>query len=271
MMISYRYRLFFTALMVLCFIVGTSGYRSYESRGKADDVDSEAAAPDAAESEGEPAEASSAAESELMPKGNLDTLTDSELREILSQQEQSDGSSPTNEDEPLPREQMIDLIRQHRSVARRTAAQGHTVRVEHCISQSYGELMEHFNKSLQARFQDLEVKSKHYDIGPVKSLAAQASIYLFFICLLSMLVGRWFLPEPLKAWVSNHRWYMFGAAFVFNMGAGHLMQSGAFEVYVDNVLVFSKLSSKVANGPSLPALVELVEAAIKKAASSPSP
>lgn len=60
---------------------------------------------------------------------------------------------------------------------------------------------------------------------------------------LALGLGKIVLPAHMQAWIEGNRAVVFGAAFVCNMIAGQLRQTGAFELYLDDQLVFSKLQS----------------------------
>lgn len=56
-------------------------------------------------------------------------------------------------------------------------------------------------------------------------------------------IGKLILPPDVATAVEQNKTAIVMAGFFCNMVGNALLQSGAFEVYVDNVLVFSKLQS----------------------------
>ncbi|KAG8339547.1 putative Rdx family [Trypanosoma vivax] len=64
------------------------------------------------------------------------------------------------------------------------------------------------------------------------------------------------LPVTIMARLQSHRTAVLIAGFILNMVAANLTQSGAFEVYLDGNLVYSKLESGVV--PRAEALAEFI-------------
>nr|CCC90362.1 conserved hypothetical protein [Trypanosoma congolense IL3000] len=54
---------------------------------------------------------------------------------------------------------------------------------------------------------------------------------------------RGVIPPHIAQWIEQHRYTILGVGFVMNIISANLLQSGAFEVYLDGVLVYSKLET----------------------------
>ncbi|KAH9597400.1 Selenoprotein [Trypanosoma melophagium] len=85
-----------------------------------------------------------------------------------------------------------------------------------------------------------------YPVGPLReSLASLCSIG-FIIALALGFAAPYFsavLPPILIPWVMEHRGMIIAGGFLLNIIGSNLLQSGAFEVYLDNTLIYSKLQS----------------------------
>ena len=91
----------------------------------------------------------------------------------------------------------------------------------------------------QARF---EFQGENYPVGYVKETIGSMLWYTFLFAIgASMGLGRLLLPEEQARWIEERRGMVIMCGFIAQMLAGTLTQSGAYEVYVDDVLVFSKL------------------------------
>jgi len=70
------------------------------------------------------------------------------------------------------------------------------------------------------------------------------------------LVGSAILPAPIGQWVEANRGMAFGAAFLFNMIGSSMLQTGAFEVYVGDKRIWSKL--QVGSVPNINQIIKLI-------------
>ena len=75
----------------------------------------------------------------------------------------------------------------------------------------------------------------------MKALLGQIFSTLFLAGIAVGFVGKAFLPDSVNAWIAENTMMFYGTLFVLNMIGGQMQQSGAFELYLDGELVFSKL------------------------------
>ena len=87
---------------------------------------------------------------------------------------------------------------------------------------------------------------------------------VFFGGLAVSLVGRGLLPEPYAKFIEAHQMPILGGCFLCNIVAGNLLNSGAFEISYDGVLVWSKIET--GRFPSLPELKEVLAQVLERAA-----
>lgn len=91
---------------------------------------------------------------------------------------------------------------------------------------------------------NLEISGATHPAGPFKEAVSQFLGYGFFAAI-AVAIGllNSFLPAEVAQWVEQNRGMVIGAGFLLNMVGSSLVQTGAFEVYVDGELVFSKLKT----------------------------
>lgn len=64
------------------------------------------------------------------------------------------------------------------------------------------------------------------------------------LCIAAALgAGKLFLADEHVRWLEENRGAVFAAGFLMNIMAGKLRESGAFELYLDDQLIFSKLQT----------------------------
>ena len=76
-----------------------------------------------------------------------------------------------------------------------------------------------------------------------KMALAQFLQFAFFAGLAISLVGRGVLPEPYAKFIEANQMPILGGCFLCNMIAGNLLNTGAFEITYDGVLVWSKIET----------------------------
>jgi selT/selW/selH-like putative selenoprotein len=80
---------------------------------------------------------------------------------------------------------------------------------------------------------------------PTKKSISKALTFVQYGTMALLIFGQRFpqvANHPIYVRVQQNRWmYMIGSYFVFNTVQKSLSQSGAFEVYIDDQLIFSKL------------------------------
>lgn len=91
-------------------------------------------------------------------------------------------------------------------------------------------------------------------------MIGQALSAAFYIGLVVAFFGSKFLPPNVTEFINNNTMMFYGALFVCNMIGNNLLQSGAFEVFVDGKLVHSKLQS--GSLPDVKGLAALIQNAI---------
>eukprot|EP01061_Rhynchopus_euleeides_P024048 TRINITY_DN38876_c0_g1_i1.p6 TRINITY_DN38876_c0_g1~~TRINITY_DN38876_c0_g1_i1.p6 ORF type:complete len:117 (+),score=43.39 TRINITY_DN38876_c0_g1_i1:377-727(+) len=79
---------------------------------------------------------------------------------------------------------------------------------------------------------------------PVQQTLATVMQLAFYAGIACTLLGlHTMLPPPLGPWVAENKGQTIMFLFVLNMIAAQLMSTGAFEVFVNDKLVFSKLQT----------------------------
>ena len=73
--------------------------------------------------------------------------------------------------------------------------------------------------------------------------------------------GGFVLPAPAKQWIDDNKMMFFGGIFLCNMLSSALVQTGAFEVYVDGSLVHSKIETGAV--PQYGDMVRWIDAALR--------
>lgn len=83
-----------------------------------------------------------------------------------------------------------------------------------------------------------------YPPPPLHAFVGQFLSYGFMVCiLLTIGLGNFVLTADMTAWVNNNKTMIVGVGFVCNIIGSQLLQTGAFEIYLDETLVHSKLKS----------------------------
>ncbi|ORC83346.1 uncharacterized protein TM35_000751130 [Trypanosoma theileri] len=83
-----------------------------------------------------------------------------------------------------------------------------------------------------------------YPVGPLRQFIASLCSVGFITALALGIAAPYFssvLPPAVMAWVTDHRGMIIAGGFLLNMIGANLLQSGAFEVYLDDTLIYSKL------------------------------
>lgn len=115
---------------------------------------------------------------------------------------------------------------------------------------------------ISSQIHGLQVVGDNYPVGSLRETAGSIfSMCFMFSLALGFGLGRMVLPPDVAKLVDDNKALVVMAGFVCNMVGGACLQSGAFEVYVDDRLIFSKLE---AGGiPSPQQLLGLVKAALE--------
>lgn len=90
----------------------------------------------------------------------------------------------------------------------------------------------------------------HYPPPQYATVIATIAGYIWILGIITLVAGQSIfknlgIPEPeIVTWMSNNRAGAFFMLFMINSVASSLLATGAFEVYIDDDLVFSKLQTK---------------------------
>lgn len=96
---------------------------------------------------------------------------------------------------------------------------------------------------LRHHFPDLRTEAENYPPPPLKALAGQLLSYCFLAGMAILLGGKKLLPPAAEAWINDNKMTCVGIIFFINMMSSQMLQTGAFEIYLDDRLIFSKLQS----------------------------
>lgn len=98
-----------------------------------------------------------------------------------------------------------------------------------------------------------------YPLSPVKQAISQLCSFAFITTLILAFVGDKLpmsVPQQLLSFVQERKAMVVGAGFVLNLLGSNLAQSGAFEVFIDDTLVWSKLER--GEVPTIPILKKII-------------
>lgn len=90
--------------------------------------------------------------------------------------------------------------------------------------------------------------------GPMESAIANGCSMLFLGGIVLQMVGHVVLPEPIKTKFTENRGVFVVGIFMANMVGAQMLQTGAFEVFLDEQQIWSKIDTK-----RLPSFVEITE------------
>jgi len=127
---------------------------------------------------------------------------------------------------------------------------GPVLRFSFCYSWGYRNVFEQYKQLISQRYPSLRVEGVNYPPHPVKFGLAQALSVLKVIFIILIAVGRnpfeyFGMQTPqFFIWAINNKIYAcMMLFFVSNMVEGQLVATGAFEVYYNDIPVWSKLQS----------------------------
>ncbi|EAN86687.1 hypothetical protein TcCL_NonESM13610 [Trypanosoma cruzi] len=83
-----------------------------------------------------------------------------------------------------------------------------------------------------------------YSVGIVRETIGSFLSLLFIASLIIGIGAPYFVgifPPNVVTWVEQNRTMIIAAGFVANLICGSILQSGAFEMFMDDTLIFSKL------------------------------
>jgi selT/selW/selH-like putative selenoprotein len=117
---------------------------------------------------------------------------------------------------------------------------------------------------IRSQVPGLQASGGNYPVGPIRqSLGSFFSFCFMASIALAFGLGRVVLPADLATIVDQNKSMVVVAGFMCNMIGGAFLQSGAFEVYLDGRLIFSKLES--GGIPDPVQLLQLVKMALQSA------
>ncbi|KAG6610428.1 selt selw selh selenoprotein domain containing protein [Phytophthora cinnamomi] len=124
------------------------------------------------------------------------------------------------------------------------------VRVLFCTSCGYQQNFQQIKTYLEDTFPHLvdRVEGANYDVDPLKMLLAQFLGYAQVTAMVLLVFGEYILPAlgvdmTVMRWALNNRVAAFFAVVFMGTIASSLTASGAFEIYFNGDLIFSKLET----------------------------
>jgi selT/selW/selH-like putative selenoprotein len=158
----------------------------------------------------------------------------------------------------------LDAEELRKAAEKTTYTQPVTVKVLYCVGSGHGDAFEEFARLLRRSFGDFVVlQEDEYPAPPLRQLLAGILQVGAYGSIFVLLFAKSRLPAPAQQWVTNNRVLCFAGVFVAHSLSGMLLQTGAFEVFVDGQLAFSALASRRA--PQVHELVKLVEQQLRVA------
>jgi len=108
----------------------------------------------------------------------------------------------------------------------------------------------------------VQLEGDNFPPGPLASAAASALQMVFMGGMLCALAGSFILPDAAKRWIDDNKMMFFGGVFMANMLSSALVQTGAFEVYIDGQLKHSKIETGLV--PDFSQVAGWISAALRK-------
>lgn len=118
-----------------------------------------------------------------------------------------------------------------------------------------------YANALHQRFPKVRITGEPYMPAPWKVQVSQICSMGFGAGILTVMAGPSILPEPYSTIIGNNRMAVGAAAFMMNVVGGQLLSTGAFEVSVDEIQVFSKIQE--GRMPPLNELTALIGTALE--------
>lgn len=117
----------------------------------------------------------------------------------------------------------------------------HTIEVRLCKS-SYGQIF----KEMQAEWylpnaEELNITVTEYPVPLFRKIAHNMCKVTFVACLGVSFVGQQLLPPAVMEHINQRRGLLLSTGFLLNALSGSLSQTGAFDLYVDGELMYSKM------------------------------
>ncbi|XP_054160368.1 thioredoxin reductase-like selenoprotein T [Oppia nitens] len=150
------------------------------------------------------------------------------------------------------------------SMTLKAPASGPTLKILYCYSCGYKRAFDEYSHLISERFPQINIIGDNYSPGLIKNKVVQllSVLKLVIIALLMANVNPFQLmgvPTPgVWFWMTQHKMYAcLMLFFLSNTIESHLMSSGAFEIYYNDVPVWSKITT--GRIPSPPEMFEIIE------------
>lgn len=128
-----------------------------------------------------------------------------------------------------------------------------TVNILYCIAWNYRSTYESIAKYIKSINPSIDVSGDEYPASQSNQLLASLIGYIQFGALIFVLFGQTIIdklqfqvPEFVNSAINNKFMVGMAAFIVGNMIKGQLLATGAFEIYFDDQLVYSKLQTNAA-------------------------
>ncbi|CAI4224111.1 unnamed protein product [Auanema sp. JU1783] len=142
-----------------------------------------------------------------------------------------------------------------------------TMRFIFCVSCGYKNAYEQYSQFVREKYPEMNIEGSNYPPAPWKAYLAQAINILKMVLLFSIVTGA---SNPLPflrdlvplAWAQQNKLSACMMIFLLsNMIESSLMSTGAFEVYLGDEQIWSKIES--GRVPSPPELLQMVDAQLE--------
>jgi len=145
---------------------------------------------------------------------------------------------------------------------------GPTVRFLYCTTSGYKNAYDQFLSIIQEKHPELFVEGSTYPPENSKRIGAQVVNAVKFLIIGSLFLSQYRLlnaigvPVRLTTWMSDNRIYAcLVCFFLCNFAESQLIATGAFEIYFDDVPIWSKLQT--GRVPSPPELMQIIDNQLK--------
>ncbi|XP_023948521.1 thioredoxin reductase-like selenoprotein T homolog CG3887 [Bicyclus anynana] len=141
---------------------------------------------------------------------------------------------------------------------------GHIMNIEYCYSCGYKKVFDDYAGIIQQKYPEISVMGENYDppgFNMYLSRIIGIGKMIFIMCILSGFNIFAWLNKPQPAWwgwcLDNKLYACMMMFFLFNMIEGQLVYSGAFEISLNNIPLWSKLET--GRIPQPPELFQIID------------
>jgi len=138
------------------------------------------------------------------------------------------------------------------------------LKIQYCQSWSYRNYFNEIKQILESNYQNVFVEGEEYPLNFYRrSLSYCVTFFQIFLLILIFqpdLIKKYFtiIPLDLINWCIENKWkVIIGGYFFGNMIRNNINNTGAFEIFYNNKLIWSKL--KIGNVPKLQFIVSMIE------------